>query len=160
MKKYLYLIAAVLLLGVTSCKDKEQPAEKQLNEFQEGLTSTDSLKVVQLTDSCMSFLKGGQFDNAFAMLCEYDDSMHTVLPLSEATRNSYQKRFTIFPVVDYKLVYFTFCEEGLNDVKYEVTFGAGGANAPKTFYMFNPVKIDGTWHLSVKNAMQSVVEMN
>ena len=157
MKYYPFLIAVLLLIGISSCKDKGKSAEINLNEFQEGLTASDSLKVVQLADSCMSFLKVGQFNNAFAMLCEYDDSTHTVLPLSEVTRNSYQKRFTIFPVVDYKLVYFTFCEEGLNDVKYEVTFSAGGDNVSKTYYMFNPVKVDGTWHLSVKNAMQTVL---
>ena len=58
------------------------------------------------------------------------------------------------------LVYISFTESGLNDAKYEVQFGPDEAGAPKTAYMFNPVKVDGQWYLCVKGANQAVDEWN
>jgi hypothetical protein len=50
--------------------------------------------------------------------------------------------------------------EGCNDVKYEVTFAtaeqAGTEEAPKTMFMFNPVRIDGEWKLCVKTPQDSI----
>ena len=42
-----------------------------------------------------------------------------------------------------------------NDVKYEVVFATaeqtGTGEPAKTAFMFNPVKVDGTWKLCVKS---------
>ena len=100
-------------------------------------------------------------DEALDMLYEYDDSTHSVTPLSEETRSAYKKKFTMFPVVKYTRAYYSFNAEGCNDVKYNVSFGEDfDGQSPKTAFMFNPVKIDGQWYLSVKRSDQSLDEMN
>lgn len=159
MKKFMMPLAALTLLMVAGCSQKKEKVnEWESTEFQLSMTAEDSTAIVQLGDECMAALKEGKMDAALDMLCLYDDSLKTVQPLTDETRAAYQRRFAMFPVRDYKLSYFSFREEGLNDLKYDVFFGAAEAGSPKTSFMFNPVKVDGQWHLSVKTAMQDMDE--
>ena len=157
MKKVLLPIMAIVLVLFAACKG-ETKTSSQI--YQEGLTAQDSTIMLQKCDSCMQLLSEGKIDKALAMLVEYDDSLQQVSPLSEETRASYMRKFTLFPVLKYNLVYISFTESGLNDAKYEVQFGPDEAGAPKTAYMFNPVKVDGQWYLCVKGANQAVDEWN
>lgn len=157
MKKVLLPLLSFALVLFVACKG-EHKTESQI--FQEGLTAQDSTTMLQKCDSCMQFLSEGRIDEALAMLVEYDDSLQQVSPLSDETRASYMRKFTLFPVIKYELQYMSFTSSGLNDAKYEVQFGPDEAGAPKTSYMFNPVKIEGQWYLCVKSANQSVDDMN
>jgi len=157
MKNVLLPILAVVIMLFAACKG-ETKSSSQI--FQEGLTAQDSTIMLQKCDSCMQFLSEGRIDDALNMLVEYDDSLQQVSPLSDETRASYMRKFTLFPVLKYELKYVSFMESGLNDAKYEVQFGPDEAGAPKTSYMFNPVKVDGYWYLSVKGAHQAVDEWN
>ena len=157
MKKVLLPIMAVAMVLFVACKGEHKSASQI---FQEGLTAQDSTTMLQKCDSCMQFLSEGRIDDALSMLVEYDDSLQQVSPLSDETRASYKRKFTLFPVLKYDLQYISFNTEGLNDAKYEVQFGPDEAGAPKTAYMFNPVKVDGQWYLCVKNANQAVDIMN
>ncbi len=157
MKKFLLPLMALSMILFAACKG-EQKTESQI--FQEGLTAQDSTTMLQKCDSCMQFLSEGKIDDALNMLVEYDDSLQQVSPLSDETRASYLRKFTLFPVLKYELKYISFNTEGLNDAKYEVQFGPDEAGAPKTAYMFNPVKVDGQWYLCVKNANQTVDRLN
>ena len=71
--------------------------------------------------------------------------------------------FRIFPVVDYELVYYSFQLEGINDVKYKIIFAQEENVAENgeaaTALMFNPVKVDGSWYLTVKKAGQKFDEL-
>ena len=66
--------------------------------------------------------------------------------------------FTVFPVLNYRMVYFNFSTEGRNDVKYEIEFfekADSTDQAPNTIgLMFNPVKVDDQWYLTMKEADQ------
>ena len=157
MKKVLLPIMAVAMVLFVACKGDQKSA---IQIYQEGLTAQDSTTMLQKCDSCMQFLSEGRIDDALSMLVEYDDSLKQVSPLSDETRASYKRKFTLFPVLKYELKYISFTEQGLNDAKYEVQFGPDEAGAPKTAYMFNPVKVDGQWYLCVKNANQAVDIMN
>lgn len=110
--------------------------------------------MLKLCDNAMEQLKAGKIDQVLANLYEYDDSTKEVKPLSEQTANRYRHQFSMFPVLDYSRQFFSFQLEGCNDVRYNVTFATAdktGTGSPaKTAYMFNPVKIDGTWKLCVK----------
>ncbi|MBQ8486592.1 MAG: hypothetical protein IJ533_02955 [Prevotella sp.] len=158
MKKIVFFVSALLLIGVSACKEKKSQAPGEPTEFQLGLSAEDSTSIVKLGDECMTYLKNGKIDEALGMLCQYDDSLNEIAPLSEEQLASYKKKFLMFPVREYQLAYFSFTEEGLNDLKYDVVFGPEAAGNPKTSYMFNPVKVNGEWHLSVKTAMQDVDE--
>ena len=157
MKKFTLPLMTVAMALLTSCKG-EQKTSSQI--FQEGLTAQDSTIMLQKCDSCMQFLSEGRIDDALNMLVEYDDSLQQVSPLSDETRASCMRKFTLFPVLKYELVYVSFIESGVNDAKYEVQFGPDEAGAPKTSFMFNPVKVNGQWYLCVKNATQSLDNFN
>ena len=164
MKKYLLSIASsVLVLSLASCGGKQNSREQQKQEFISELTKEDTATMLKLCDDAMANLKAKDYNKVLASLYEYTDSTQEVKPLTEETKRRYLNKFRLFPVLDYERVYYSFQLEGCNDVKYEVTFAtaeqAGTAEPAKTGYMFNPVKVDGSWKLCVKTANDQI-DMN
>jgi len=161
MKKSLFIFTITLsVFAFYSCKDKVVIPAPQVNEFQEGLNNQDTLEMLKICDDCMEQLKNGNLDAVVSSLFEYNDSMKTVTPISDDAENRFRHQLQIFPVYEYKRVSYRFFEEGLNDVKYEVIFGKESNpeqnGIPKTFFMFNPVKVDGKWYLCVKRPDQRI----
>ncbi len=158
MKKlnYLWIVAALLCLGTSCSNKKNQSREERVDEFRHMLTANDTTQMLQMCDNAMELLKGKKIDEVVASLYEYNDSTEELMPLSDELKKQVVHRFKMFPVLDYKRQYFSFMLEGCNDVKYEVTFAtaeqAGTKEAPKTMFMFNPIRIDGEWMLCVKSA--------
>lgn len=109
----------------------------------------------------MSLLKERKFDEALDMIYYLRDSI-TAIPMDSTQRTALKKIFKHHPVYKYELDYFNFSKQDLNDIKYRVQFfQLDGPNdhRPNTIgFMFNPVKIDGTWKLTMKNAWQSSKE--
>ena len=164
MKKYLLFIASsVLVLSLASCGGKQKSREQQKQEFRSELTKEDTATMLKLCDDAMANLKAKDYNKVLASLYEYTDSTQEVKPLTEETKRRYLNKFRLFPVLDYERVYYSFQLEGCNDVKYEVTVAtaeqAGTAEPAKTGYMFNPVKVDGSWKLCVKTANDQI-DMN
>ena len=156
-----FILACILTTCLFSCKsNKEKTTAEEIYEFRSQLTQEDSLTMIKLCDEAMELLKNKKFEQVLASLYEYDDSTKEVKPLSELTKKKYLKTFELFPVLEYRRKYFSFMLEGCNDVKYEVVFAtadqAGTPEPPKTAYMWNPVKIDGTWKLCVKTEHDKV----
>lgn len=154
-------ITFLFVLAMNSCKDKPQkPILTDSQIFQASLNEEDTLQMLRLTDECMEFLKNKNIDGALAMLYEYDDSTHQVSPLSDETRIRYERLFSMFPVLSYQRQFFKFMSEGLNDVKYEVIFAEESHpeknGVPKTSFMFNPVKVDSVWYITVKRPDQEI----
>jgi hypothetical protein len=162
MKKSIYIFSFLLsVIFICSCKDKKVviPAP-QVNEFQIGLNNQDTLEMLQLCDNCMEQLKAGDIDGVVSNLYEYDDSMKSVSLIGDEAEFRFRRQLQVFPVLDYKRVSYKFFDEGLNDVKYEIVFAEEKNpevnGVPKTFFMFNPVKVDGKWYLCVKQRDQRV----
>ena len=142
MKKYILFACTLLTLGFfascSSCSNKnEKPREERVAEF-----------------------RAGQVDRVLSSLYEYDDSTKEVKPLSKQTADRFRRRFHMFPVLDYSRQFFSFQLEGCNDVRYNVTWAkaeqTGTGEPAKTAYMFNPVKVDGTWKLCVKTQKDEI----
>lgn len=154
----LILFSAVFLFD--ACKEKNVVPPAPVNEFQAGLNEQDTLTMLKICDDCMELLKSGDVETVVSQLHEYDDSTQTVTPISDDAANSFRRRLKIFPVKDFHRVSYKFFEEGLNDVKYEVIFAEEEHpeqnGVPKTFFMFNPVKVNGQWYLCVKQGDQRV----
>lgn len=116
--------------------------------------------MLKLADGCMELLKAKRIDEAITMINEYDDSLNQVKPLTKETEKKLRNVFRLFPVLDYTRSYYSFQLEGCNDVKYMITFAEENNpeenGRPETAFMFNPVKVDGTWYLCVKNSMDEV----
>jgi hypothetical protein len=179
MKKIYTLIAVlVLVIAYSSCTSGPQkPAqnrptadlsddnsfESQEMKFRESVTSEDTLQMLSLADKCMEFLHNKDIDQAIAMLHEYDGANKQIKDLSSETENRLRRQFSIFPVLKYQRDYFSFMLEGLNDVRYRVWFAEDAdpnSNGESvTTYMFNPVLVNGTWYLCVKDRDQISDEM-
>ena len=116
--------------------------------------------MLKLCDTAMEQLKAKDYNQVLASLYEYTDSTQEIKPLSEKTRKRYLNKFKTFPVLEHTRIYYSFQLEGCNDVKYAVTFAtaeqAGTPEPAKTSYMFNPVKVDGTWKLCVKTPADQI----
>lgn len=161
MKKYIIIfIAGILLCSMSSCSNKKNPREERVQEFRNELTAEDTATMLKLCDNAMEALKAKNIDKVLADLYEYTDSTQEIKPLTDKTKKEYQNKFKLFPVLSYSRLYYSFQLEGCNDVKYEVTWAtkeqAGTSEAPKTSFMFNPVKIDGTWKLCVKTPADEI----
>ncbi len=161
MKKISFPIFLILTLMIfTSCKNQKANKETEVKEFQTQLTEADTTAMLSACDNCMELLKEGKIDDVLNSIYEYDDSLQQVNPLSEQTLNRYRKVFSMFHVKSYIRQYFSFQLEGLNDVKYSVKFTDDnpetGESGAVTSFMFNPVRVDGSWYVTVKRADQEI----
>lgn len=155
MKKYYFLIFCFSLTVIFSSCRKEKSRVMQVEEFREGLTKEDTTQMLKISNDCMELLKAKKYNEAMASLYLYDEENKSLLPLTDEAKKHLERRFKMFPVLEYKLMYYSFLLEGVNDVKYSIKF----AEEPnpeqngeaKTAFMLNPVKVDGTWYLTVKN---------
>lgn len=158
MKKFFFFTTTVLtIIMVASCNSGTSSTPKSASpsdEYISGLTSSDSTQMKKLCNDCMELLKHRDIDAAVSMLQYYDEATHNVLPLSTEERARMMRLFVNFPVLSYNCKETTFIEEGVNNVKYEVMFDL--EDHAKTSFMFNPVKVNGTWYLTVKRPDQRV----
>ena len=150
------LAAFSLLLVLTACGRKETVSEAE--QFRSELTREDTTQMLALCGQCMETLKQGKIDEALSQMRLYNDSTRTVSPLSAEKQAELRRTFRLFPVIDYKLDYYSFDVEGRNDVKYSIEFFKKenpDDPTPNTIgFMFNPVKVDGQWYVTVKEADQ------
>lgn len=154
MKKYIYFIfIMVSVVLLTGCKEKTRV--QKVKDFRNELTKEDTVQMLKLSDQCMELLKAQKTNEALSMLYEYDSEKSEILPLSNETKKRLERQFKIFPVLEYERDYFSFLLEGVNDVRYRIKF-AEEENPEKngeciTRFMLNPVKVDGSWYITVKN---------
>ena len=164
MKKF-YIFIAILfaVFSFCSCKNQKKSHIAEVIEFRNTLTKEDTTQVLKLSNDCMELLKNKNIDQAVAMLYEYDDSLYQIQPLTESSIKSIKHTLKVFPVIRYKLSYYSLQSESINDVKYIITFSdeqeSEQNGRPVTSFMFNPVKVDGVWYLCLKNPTQSVDDL-
>ncbi len=166
-KSILYLSFAFLCLpactpdqkqGAGGGKVKSQ-AEAEA-EFLPTLTAADSSTVKSMAVRCMELLKADSTDKALDML--YIVRGTKLQKLTGEDRTRMQKRFAMFPVLDYEFEGMSFSTQGNNDVKFKTRFlEASESGAPTSIgMMFNPVKIGGQWYLTLKNVGQKSREVS
>ena len=128
--------------------------EEASYEFVSNLTYDDTTTVLKLGTEIMELLKKNKVDNALDLLYMVKD--HQLYRLDTNKRESLKNRFNMFPVLDYKYENMSFASQGMNDVKYTVTFLTECAKntSRNIVLMFNPIKIDGNWYFTVKEKGQ------
>lgn len=118
--------------------------------------------MLKIADDCMKLLQERKYDEAIGMLYVYDDSTKVLESISSDMASSLRRRFKVFPVLKYERDYFTFMEQGANDVRYKVWFAEEEhpeINGEAVMnLMFNPVKVDGSWYLCLKDYGQKFNE--
>lgn len=163
MKKlyWIFLFCGMILCftGLSSCHDNNK-SQENINEFVSQLTAQDSTTVLALGDSCMNYFKSKDMDAALGML--YTKQNDQLVNISDSIKDIMKKRFRIFPVLEYKLDYYTFLSESVNDLKYRIIFGEATEDMPEqtTGFMFNPIKFNGIWYLTLKESSTDVARHN
>ena len=156
----IFILFTFLSIGLISCNNTSKPVypktyEQVEAEFRASLTKSDTLCVLQMADSIMKELQGGELDLALSKL--YLLTTEGLVPVDNKKIAKLKKHFSSFPVVDYKLIYYNFSTAYLNDLKYSIQFLKTESNeqVPSISFMFNPCKIKGKWYLCVKDEGQS-----
>lgn len=150
MKYRDFCIFAFFLIVVTfiSCggnnKQVKAVSEDIQNDFL--MTEKDTIDVLNLCDSCMNYLKAGQLDQAIGLL--YTVESNGPVPICDQRLTSIKKRFSLFPVLDYSIVYIRFNSHLDNQIKYDVKFTESNSI---TGYRFSPVKYNDKWYLTVED---------
>lgn len=120
------------------------------------LTAEDTAQVLNKSRNCMDLLKAGNIDEALKMIYVLRDGK--AIPLPAEKEKQLRKNFKFFPVTDFKLDYYSFSNTDNNDVKFQIEFfkhTGPDDKTPNTIgFMFNPIKADGTWYLTVKESDQ------
>ena len=69
--------------------------------------------------------------------------------------NQIKARFRRFPVADYELVSYSFSTQGNNDLVYRYSLSGPVGDGPAMKLTLNPVKVEGRWYLTLKDAYMS-----
>lgn len=165
IKVILYLLSAFSFVGFLSgCKggSKITPEEfkivqdtlqMEIDAFRSSLATTDTAIVKQKCEECMEQFKRNNIDLALSELYIYENGKTE--PLPDEVAEQQRKKLALMPVLNYELASFNFATEDNNDVKYKVQFDENDPQAI-TYFMFNPIKIEGTWYLTIKNIGEAV----
>lgn len=155
--KNLFLYIALIFFAISchnSAKKVVTYADAE-NVFLKGLTEKDTSSVLSMTDSFMENLAHGQIDSSLQMVnVLFSDTLY--MP-SLNYRLELIRRFSLFPVLKYELVRYSFSTEGNNDVCYKYWFNEQQSSMK---IVFNPVKVDDRWYLTLKDGSQSSKDMS
>lgn len=167
IRSLIYLVLVACFLNSCNEQKKEGSREGTVKswgeakaEFVSELSSSDTANVKTMAIKCMDLLKSDSIDQALDILYTVEGTK--LRKLSEEENARLKNRFKIFPVIDYKFEGMTFSTQGNNDVKFTYYFSKpeNPQDAPKALgLMFNPIKIDNQWYLTMKNIGQSSQEM-
>lgn len=155
--KVLFVFSCLLFVASCSTKQAEGSNEEvQEQEFRNSLNSTDSLTVIRQGDSIMNILKAKNFDEAFNAIFELD-SLGNVQSLSSERKRQLSRQFMFFPVNDFKMVDFKFNTSDQNIITYKIAIYDQNVSqsTQTTNFAFSPVKIDGKWYFTIRQAAMS-----
>lgn len=154
MKKLFEFIGLLTLsccLGM-GCIEKGKQNTTVINpesKFIENLAQKDTAEILNLTELWLDTIKAGKIDDALNFVyCIQND---TLMPLSTEMKNSLKYYFKCFPIKDYQLVSFDINGFYANTVKYNICFKEQEGTPYSVKFAFNPIWIDNTWYLTLKN---------
>ena len=99
-----------------------------------------------------NLLPGGDLDSALARLAIVENNV--LYKLSDNTVAELRNRYSQIPVTDYSCVRYSFSTAGNNDLVYRYTTNGELSNGPGIKLAFTPVKVEGKWFLTLKDAKQ------
>ena len=148
---FVFLFLALVLLA--SCKPKPYLYKDAEQDFQASLVLSDTLDVLALGQNFMGALKAGEVDEALTNLyVVYDNVLYRV---ADSSLSQLKARFRRFPVSDYERVSLNFSTPGINDLVYRYSINGPVGSGPAMKIAFNPVKVEGSWYLTLKDAYMS-----
>lgn len=158
---FTFVSLVALALFAFSCNNSPkvktyQDAEK---EFLASLTELDTFTVLAMGQEFMQDLMvGGNLDSALASLTlvEYN----VLYKVGDNTIEELKARYSKHPVTDYACIRYSFSTPGNNDLVYRYTTNGELGTGPGMKLVFNPVKVEGNWYLTLKDAYQSSLDVH
>ena len=157
MKRILYIFVGLVLLCSCAGRSNSPVWKTQKDaeeEFVSTLTAADTAAVLELTDKFMSLVKDDKVEDAVGMVTVLfegvlykpsDDYFVELVNLYRSMR-----------IASYTLDKYFFTTEGNNDVSYMTESKTIVGDSPmKLRVVFNPVKVDDSWYLALKDGTQS-----
>lgn len=153
----LAIVVAVVLGGMTSCKQKKENQGPQPTEFEQSMTAQDSVAVRNLVAQFFKLVKDKDFAGATQMLyrTELNNETGEPQPLDNTEINRVMTLLKAVPMVDYKIEYIKFSESYRNEVLCSVVIKKGdGKDMPDitTKMFFKPMRWLGQWCLGLMNS--------
>ena len=161
MKKILYfvILSFVGISVLTSCSKKQEKSEPSAHDqFVASLTTADTTEVLNMCQEFFTKLSQGDKEGAIAMLSLSTDSGE-VIAMTDEKIQQLTRQFTMFPVLDNHLVEYTFGDAADNLMKFKVVFAKDEQGKEDAInFGLNPIRKDGKWYLTVRNASGKVAE--
>ena len=162
MKKILYFVlffvSASLVVSSCSSKSENSNGPSAHESFVASLSSADTAEVLNLCQEFFTKLSSGDKEAAIGMLSLSNDSGF-ILPMAEEKAQSLIKQFTLFPVLDNHLVDYTFGDAANNLMRFKVVFSKDEQGKEDAInFGLNPIRKDGKWYLTVRNASAQVTK--
>lgn len=142
----------VLFMAMTfvGCKDKPKPTNN-MTGFEQNLTNTDSVAVMNLVDRFFECAENGRYDEAASML--YRDNVDSVneepQPLDNEHIAKVKQILSALPIKRHEINYIKFQETYSNEVKCTAVIEEAHDDVPeiKTVFYFKPIDYLGNWKL-------------
>ena len=157
---FTFVSFVVLALLAFSCNNSPkiktyQEAEK---EFLASLTESDTFAVLALGQEFMqNLMEGGDIDGALATLTVVEDDV--LYKVGDSSIEELKARFSKRQVTDYDCIRYSFSTPGINDLVYRYSTSGKLGTGPGMKLVFNPVKVEDHWYLTLKDAYQSSLDI-
>ena len=150
MKKF-FLIFLSALLVFASCKTKPRTYGDVESDFRASLTYQDTLEVLMMGQNFMENLLAQNYDAAFDSLFVLGNDV--LYMASPEWKSELKSRYSSLPVQEYALASYFFSTPGINDLVYRYSVGGPlTKDGPAFKVALNPVKVEGGWYLTIKDA--------
>lgn len=162
MKNIFYSVI-LLFVGISvfsSCSSKKEDKiiPSSHDQFVSTLTSADTTEVLNLCQEFFSKLTQGDKEGAIAMLSLSTDT-GDLLDMNDDKKTQLTRQFTMFPVLDNHLVDYKFGDAADNLMRFKVVFARDEQGKEEVInFGLNPIRKDGKWYLTVRNASAQVAQ--
>ena len=151
------LVAVLAVASLDSCKGNKDKPKPQFTEFEQGMTSKDSVAVRGLVDQFFSLVEAKDFAGATQMLYRTETNKPDEEPqqLDNDEIQAVTRLLKAVPVESYHIEYIKFSETYNNEVLCTVVIKKSPSkDLPdiKTKMFFKPMRHLGQWRLGLMNS--------
>lgn len=155
----LFVISLIALLTFSSCSKKKPAKDPYLRPASMVYTAQDSADIWNLCQQFADFFGKNDFESCALMLYTYHDKK--VAPYNEEQRKEYIRKVQLFSNYGCRIDAFVLHSDRNNEVSLKVKlFNIGTLDDDQgiTRLFLNPVKVDDTWYLTLRDMNAEGVE--
>ncbi len=155
MKKFLFfMVAGLVCTGMlTSCKDKNVPADAEQQKHVSIFTKEDTTKVRELAEQFANYLKSGDLKAATEMLSYLKGDSVTAYKSEDMKRQAFALGIMAKKPA-YEVEYIKMRDVIDNEIKINITLFEKKEDDPRPntmAFVLRPVRINGQWYLTTRD---------